>query len=216
MNLLFFLIPIKFSHHNKGGNMTKEEKEELKQALKKYDLLLKNYGSKYKDQAWQAISSEFPKLTRGMKLGDIGELKFRAELFKAGDTWTEPVTDMKFMWVPAGCYQMGSNSGEDDEKPVHEVCLNGFWMSKFEVTQGHYKKIMGTNPSNFKSGDNYPVEWVSWNDAKNFISRLNEQSGRTFKLPTEAQWEYAARSGGKDQEYAGGNDVSGHGHAEFG
>ena len=122
---------------------------------------------------------------------------------------TEPITGVEFVWVPAGCYQMGNNSIEasSDEKPVHEVCLDGFWIGKYPVTQGQYKKIMGDNPSYFKSGDDYPVETVSWNDAKDFISKLNQQSGKNFSLPTEAQWEYAARSGGKDQEYAGGNDV---------
>jgi len=78
-------------------------------------------------------------------------------------------------------------------------------MGKTEVTQGQWKKIMGNNPSRFKSGDNYPVEKVSWHDAKKFVSKLNAKSGQEFKLPSEAQWEYAARSGGKDEKYAGGN-----------
>ena len=121
-----------------------------------------------------------------------------------GRTWREPVTGMEFVWVPAGCYQMGSNDGDSDEKPVHEVCLDGFWMAKYEVTQGQYEKIMGNNPSRFKSGDDYPVENVSWNDAKGFISELNAITGKKFSLPTEAQWEYAARSGGKKEIYAGG------------
>jgi len=125
----------------------------------------------------------------------------------AGDSWTEPVTGMAFVWVPEGCFQMGSNSGYNDEKPVHNVCLDGFWMGKYEVTQGQWETIMGNNPSGFKSGNDFPVENVSWNDTKKFISKLNQQSGNLFKLPTEAQWEYAARSGGKDQEYAGGNIV---------
>jgi formylglycine-generating enzyme required for sulfatase activity len=96
---------------------------------------------------------------------------------------------------------------DDDEKPVHEICLDGFWIGKYEVTQGQWKKIMGSNPSNFKSGDEFPVETVSWNDVQQFISRLGQQSGRRFALPTEAQWEYAARSGGKNEKYAGGSNV---------
>jgi len=125
-----------------------------------------------------------------------------------GQIWTEPVTGMEFVWVPRGCYQMGSNLGGSDEKPVHEVCLDGFWIAMHEVTQGQYKKITGSNPSSFKLRDDYPVERVSWNDAKKFISRLNQQSDVKFALPSEAQWEYAARSGGKDEEYSGGNNIN--------
>jgi len=116
------------------------------------------------------------------------------------------------VWVPGGCYKMGCGpwAGKcyDDEKPVHEVCVDGFWMGKYEITQGQWKKVMGSNPSRFKKGDNYPVERVSWNDAKAFIKRLNQKSGSNkFRLPTEAEWEYAARSGGKPEKYAGGSNV---------
>ena len=121
-------------------------------------------------------------------------------------TWTEPITGMQFIWVPEGCFQMGSNSGDSDEKPVHKVCLDGFWIGKYEVTQKQWKNIMGSNPSSFK-GENKPVESVSWNDAKAFISKLNQQSNGIFALPSEAQWEYAARSGGKDEKYSGGNNA---------
>ncbi len=77
----------------------------------------------------------------------------------------------------------------------------GFWMAKYEVTQGQYQKIMDVNPSGFKKGDNYPVERVRWIDARKFIRRLNKMTGKHFRLPSEAQWEYAARSGGKKQTY---------------
>ena len=131
----------------------------------------------------------------------------------AGKAWTDPVTGMKFVWVPGGCYEMGCGDWTDncgsDEKPVHEVCLDGFWMGKYEVTQGQWEKVMGGNPSHFKKGSNYPVEQVSWNDCQNFIEKLNGQ-GRgqyKFRLPTEAEWEFACRSGGKPEKYAGGGDV---------
>jgi formylglycine-generating enzyme required for sulfatase activity len=130
---------------------------------------------------------------------------------RAGDVWKEPVTGMEFVWVPGGCYQMGCGSWTsdcyDDEKPVHEVCLDGFWIGKYEVTQGQWKKIMRSNPSHSKSGDDFPVGEVSWYDAQTYIAKLSRQSGNQFALPTEAQWEYAARSGGKNEKYAGGSNV---------
>lgn len=118
--------------------------------------------------------------------------------------------DMEFVFVKGGCYQMGNSeggffSGEADEKPVHEVCLDDFYMGKYEVTQGQWKAIMGKNPSHFKDcGDNCPVENVSWHDVNGFISKLNKKAGDDiYLLPTEAEWEYAAKSGGKNEKWAG-------------
>ncbi|MBI4776402.1 MAG: formylglycine-generating enzyme family protein [Deltaproteobacteria bacterium] len=172
--------------------------------------------------------------------------------------WTEPITGMKFVWVPGGCYEMGcgdwTGGCEEDEKPVHEVCVGGFWIGKYEVTQGQWKRIMGSSPSHsgkgeydplvqvswntgdtdsfptkgdyypkiqiswneneeydpsyFEKGDEYPVVQVSWNDAKTFIATLNTRfPDRYYRLPTEAEWEYACRSGGKPEKYSGGHDV---------
>lgn len=123
---------------------------------------------------------------------------------KAGDIWIEPVTGMEFVWVPGGCFMMGSQSGESCEMPVHNVCLDGFLIGKYEVTQEQWIKIMGDNPSEFKNcGGNCPVESVSWYDCQAFIKKL----GGKFSLPTEAQWEYAARSGGRNEIYSGGKDI---------
>ena len=125
--------------------------------------------------------------------------------------WKDPTTGMEFVWVEGGTYLMGCGSWAGgcraNETPEHEVALSGFWIGKYSVTQGQWQKIMGNNPSGFNKGDNYPVETVSWEDAKDFIRKLNEKSGYTFRLPTEAEWEYAARSGGKAEKYAGGNDI---------
>jgi formylglycine-generating enzyme required for sulfatase activity len=118
---------------------------------------------------------------------------------QVGDT-----SAMAFVSVPGGCYLMGSEKGEKHENPVHKVCLNGFEIGKFEVTQGQWKAAMGSNPSNFQAcGDDCPVEQVSWNDAQSFIEKLNLKSSRKHRLPSEAEWEYACRSGGKDGQYAG-------------
>lgn len=98
--------------------------------------------------------------------------------------------------------------GESDEKPVHEVCVNDFNIGKYEVTQAQWRAIMGNNRSNFKTcGDDCPVDNVSWGDAQEFIDILNQRTGKNYRLPTEAEWEYAARSGGKNEKYAGSNDI---------
>ncbi len=122
---------------------------------------------------------------------------------------TDAATGMKFVYIPAGCFEMGSADGEEghenDEGPVHEVCVDGFWMSKYEVTQGQWQKIMGGNPANFQKGENYPVEQVSWDDAQGFIKKLNSGTGK-YRLPTEAEWEYACRANGSGK-YCGGDEL---------
>ena len=117
---------------------------------------------------------------------------------------------MPMVFVKGGCYEMGDTFGDgnNDEKPVHTVCVDDFYMGKYEVTQWRWKKVMKNNPSYFKScGYDCPVEQVSWSDVQQFIGKLNNQTGNHFRLPTEAEWEYTARSGGKNEKYSGGNDV---------
>src|SRR5208283_4681764 len=130
----------------------------------------------------------------------------------AAATHLAPTTGIKMVLVKGGCYQMGDTfvDGAADEKPVHTVCLDDFYMAQYDVTQGQWKAIMGNNPSAFKGcGDNCPVETVSWHEAQQFISKLNSTSaGKKYRLPTEAEWEYSARSGGKNDKYTGGNDIA--------
>jgi len=107
--------------------------------------------------------------------------------------------------IPSGEFQMGSTSsdGDPDEQPVHTVRITkGFWLGKTEVTQGLWQAVMGSNPSYFGYGDNYPVEMVSWDDCQTFITKLNQLVGGTpFRLPTEAEWEYACRAGTTGDRY---------------
>ncbi len=95
---------------------------------------------------------------------------------------------------------MGSNDGGNDEKPVHSVTLSDYMIGETEVTQALWRAVMGSNPSYYK-GDYLPVERVSWEDCQEFISKLNSLTRQRFRLPTEAEWEYAARGGSKSRGY---------------
>ena len=110
--------------------------------------------------------------------------------------------------IKGGTFQMGNNEGTRDQKPIHTVTLNDFFIGKTEVTQSQWKAIMGANPSSFK-GDDLPVENVSWNDVQVFIGKLNSMTGKTYRLPTEAEWEYSAGGGATNRtKWAGTNEIN--------
>ena len=121
--------------------------------------------------------------------------------------------DIAMVYVSGGTFTMGATSEQgsdawDDEKPAHSVTLSGYYIGKYEVTQKLWKAVMGSNPSNFK-GDNLPVERVSWNDVQEFLRKLNAMTGKNYRLPTEAEWEFAARGGNSSRgyKYSGGNSI---------
>lgn len=140
---------------------------------------------------------------------------------------TEDFTGMNIypmIWVEGGTFTMGNNeiNNEDEDCPEHQVTLDGFWIGQFEVSQGFWKKIMGNNPSEYQptqrqngkvvtqeERDLLPVENVGYDEVMAFISKLNAMTGKTFSLPTEAQWEYAARGGNKSKggKYANGEMI---------
>lgn len=120
----------------------------------------------------------------------------------------DPIKPIEFVLVKGGCFQMGDafGDGKADEKPVHPVCVDDYYLGKYEITQDQWQSVMGNNPSFFKScGEKCPVEQVNWNDIQEFIKKLNAKTKKVYRLPTEAEWEYAARSGGKKEKYAGTN-----------
>ena len=135
------------------------------------------------------------------------EPKFENQAFTAGGV------SFTMVAVEGGTFQMGAPDSDteanDDEKPQHFVTLSDFYIGETEVTQALWKAVMGSNPSDFL-GDNLPVERVSWEDCQAFLTKLNGMTGQTFRLPTEAEWEYAARGGKKTQgcQYSGSNDIN--------
>ena len=116
----------------------------------------------------------------------------------------------EMVFVEGGTFQMGSNDGDDDERPVHSVTLSSYSIGKYEVTQAQWREVMGTNPSYFKNCDECPVENVSWNDMQDYIQKLNAKTGKNYRLPTEAEWEFSARGGkqSKGFTYSGSNTVT--------
>lgn len=126
----------------------------------------------------------------------------------ASADWVIPLSDeisLVMEYIPSGQFSMGSPVDEvyrrDNEDPQHQVTLtDGYWMGKFEVTQAQWQTVMGSNPSYFQGGGygdaaNRPVEQVSWYDVQDFLTEINELTSLSFRLPTEAEWEYAARAG---------------------
>jgi len=138
--------------------------------------------------------------------------KFKIDLKKKSQL-TETFTNrlgMTFVLIKAGRFMMGSPTSEpdrEDNETQHEVVLTkDYYMQTTEVTQGQWKAVMGNNPSLYKEcGDNCPVDWVSWNDVQKFIQKLNQKGEAAYRLPTEAEWEYAARAG-TTTAYSFGND----------
>ncbi len=138
---------------------------------------------------------EFETVTVNTKGEEASRSTHQAKFFKE-DLGNGVILEM--VSIPAGEFEMGSPSGEKerdrDESPQHKVSVPAFFMGKFAVTQAQYQEVIGSNPSHFQ-GDNRPVEQVSWNDAMKFCQKLSEKTGRNYRLPSEAEWEYACRAG---------------------
>ena len=130
------------------------------------------------------------------------------------DTFTVNGVSFKMITVEGGTFTMGASDDDEEayynEKPAHEVTLSSYSIGETEVTQALWLAVMGSNPSRFTGDLTRPVECVSWNDCQAFIIKLNQLTGKTFRLPTEAEWEIAARGGNESMgyKYAGGNDIN--------
>jgi TonB family protein len=162
----------------------------------------------------------YEKLTKTVEVTEGAEASLSFQLNKSnaliespadGKTVVLKVKGIEYpmVYVEGGTFMMGAESRyETDEKPIHEVTLSSYRIGKYEVTQDLWEAVMGSNPSEFKDPSR-PVEIVSWNDCQEFIRKLNSLTGKNFKLPTEAQWEYAARGGKKSKgyKYSGSNTL---------
>lgn len=209
----------------------KAEIEKYKKEAKRLDADLKQ-----KDEAYIILNSSyqlekqqtknFDKLVKSLN-ERIKTLEAELERHKtsSGTTTTKsqphteiitiPGTDVSFkmIHVEGGTFMMGANEGDTEaygeEKPAHEVSLSEYWMGETQVTQELWQAVMGENPSEFKGDPNRPVENVSWLDCREFIQRLKNLTGKKFHMPTEAQWEFAARGGirSKGFKYSGSHDL---------
>ena len=131
------------------------------------------------------------------------------------ETFTVKGISFDMIFVEGGTYTMGATreqggDANSNEKPAHQVTLSGFYIGKYEVTQELWKAVMGKKPSKFKNNPKNPVENVSWQDCQKFMEKLNKLTGKHFRLPTEAEWEYAARGGkwSMGYKYAGSNNLN--------
>lgn len=125
---------------------------------------------------------------------------------------TDPITGMQFVLIKGGCYEMGDlvGDGDSNERPAHEVCVNDFYIGKYDVTNAQFRKFRSEHNSGKFDGlslddDKQPVVNVSWDDAVAFAKWLSEKTGQPYRLPTEAEWEYAARAGSKNKYFWGNN-----------
>ena len=147
---------------------------------------------------------------------NVTQRTFDSGQHKQGNIRTNSI-GMKLVWIPPGDFDMGSDEGisNENERPVHPVRISkGFWMGRTEVTRGQYKAVMNARPwsgqknVNVQESDNYPAEYVRWNDAVNFCRKLSIREGGTYRLPTEAEWEYACRAGTKTAYSFGDSQLS--------
>ncbi len=166
---------------------------------------------KQKPATTQVAPKKHKSQSKSTKGGTVKHVATKASY--SNGTLTVNGIKYNMVWVEGGTFRMGATSEQgseayDREKPVHSVTLSSYCIGKTEVTQALWKAVMGTNPSLFK-GDNLPVECVSWDDCQAFIRKLNVLTGQNFRLPTEAEWEFACRGGNNSRgyKYSGSNYI---------
>ena len=165
---------------------------------------------KQKPATTQVAPKKHKSQSKPTKGGTVKRVTTKASY--SNDTLTVNGIKYNMVWVEGGTFRMGATSEQgseiSDEKPVHSVTLSGYYIGKTEVTQALWQAVMGSNPSYFE-GDDLPVEQVSWDDCQEFIRKLNSLTGQNFRLPTEAEWEFACRGGNNSRgyKYSGSNYI---------
>jgi serine/threonine protein kinase len=187
--------------------------------IRKYENNLRGYYDlKFKEKHGRDATDEDFKIYIGKKRKQYGIGNNKTSLANSYTTSTIPAPIVSlmsnFVFVEGGSFEMGctlEQGGDcyDDEKPSQTERVGSFYMSKYEVTQAQWEAVMGSNPSNFKGCSNCPVEQVSWDDVQVFLKKLNAMTGKTYSLPSEPEWEYAARGGNRSNgyKYAGSDNL---------
>lgn len=208
---------------NTGKTQAQKEQEELKrqnEELRRQNEALRHQQEQQEQQAEaerKRKQQEEARRQQEQQAEAERKRKQEEETLRQQEQAFQPLTNRTFttngvnftmVGVQGGTFQMGSNDGNSDEKPVHSVTLSSYSIGETEVTQALWKAVMGSNPSCFK-GENLPVEEVSWYDCQTFITELNRLTGEHFRLPTEAEWEFAAKGGRQSRgfKYSGNTNI---------
>ena len=153
--------------------------------------------AEYRSGLWISLAIGLVLLVGLIALGGCSKNSANSNTKQSPGTVVRNSIGMEFAYVPAGSFQMGSSNSDQKGTPIHQVTFaNGFYMDRYEVTEAQWQKVMGSAPKYGTCGENCPVSGVSWNDAQEFVKKLNAANdGYTYHLPSEAEWEYAARAG---------------------
>ncbi|REJ54089.1 MAG: serine/threonine-protein kinase pkn1 [Microcystis aeruginosa DA14] len=176
---------------------------------KEYEESIRYWGSHTKLKALMAYGHEKSAANSKFSLAEVNVdklLQVSPKIIRQTETVILPNFNLEMVDIPAGKFNMGSNE-YDQEKPIHEVIVPAFQIGKYPITQAQYQAVMGTNPSRFSENPQNPVETINWFDAQEFCEKLSQLTGKNYRLPTEAEWEYACRAGTETQ-FSFGDDES--------